>query len=141
MEKTCDVILDMVTQLNDGKPVKVRINPKLQADDGTYDPLLNRIELPEGALSLPEKALQATILHELGHRHDRWFVGGVWLTYILFSVMMLTVLLGLKILFLIALVIFMLSFSVSTLGREDRADAWARLRMANYDQWKAYKPK
>lgn len=136
----------IAASLNDGIAVPVTVNPRLRYGDGTCNALTGAIALHPVYLDEEQASdmhLQAALLHELGHAHDWLFVVTVKILLIcaaFWAAMMsmgyathsaAPVLLGLiPVMGACGLALLV------TQGREARADAWARVRMADFDVYK-----
>ena len=136
----------VAASLNEGVAVPVKVNPRLRYGDGTCNALtgaiaLHPVYLDEGQAS--DWHLRAALLHELGHAHDWLFVVTVKILLIcaafwaaMISMSFAThsaapVLVG-----LIPVIGACGLAWLVTLGREARADTWARARMTDFDVYK-----
>lgn len=136
----------VAASLNEGMAVPVKVNPRLQYGDGTCNALTGAIALhpaylDEGQAS--DRHLRAALLHELGHAHDGLFV--VTVKILLICAAFWAAMLSMSIAthsaapVLLGLIPVMIACSLALLvtrRRENRADAWARVRMADFDACK-----
>lgn len=136
----------IAAHLNEGMAVPVKVNPRLRYGDGACNVLTGALALHPVYLDEEQASdmhLQAALLHELGHAHDWLFVVALKMLLICaaFWVAMISmsyathsaapVLLGL----IPVMGACGLAWLV-ILGREARADTWARARMADFDVYK-----
>lgn len=146
--RTLQEIQDTATRLNDGKRVKVWLNPRLKRWDGVFNPLTGAVALYSGYQDdqkASDKHVEAVLLHELGHAHDPIYRGVGWagvglviFWLLAFAVMVAGLLtkIDFYLLFISALVLYgALSYRLDR-RREERADAWARARMPDFDAYK-----
>ena len=136
----------LAASLNGGVAVPVKINPRLQYGDGTCNALTGALALHPVYLDEEQASdmhLQAVLLHELGHAHD-------WLSVVTVKILLVCVafwaaMVSMSIAMhsaapvLLGLIPVMGACGLALLvtpGRENRADAWARARMADFDIYK-----
>ncbi len=136
----------VAASLNDGIAVPVTVNPRLRYGDGTCNALTGAIALHPVYLDEEQASdmhLQAALLHELGHAHDWLFV--VTVKILLICAAFWAAMISMSFAthsaapVLVGLIPVMGACGLAwlvTLGREARADTWARARMADFDVYK-----
>lgn len=128
--RTTDEIAERAAYLDRGRKWRIKVNPRLSWGNAGQNPLVRVITISPAYLdtvvAYPE-ALDATILHEMGHYYD-------WMLRVL-GPLMISLALG-AILFS---PLFYAPFSALIAARwwfedffERRADAWAASRMPDY---------
>lgn len=142
MERTTSQINKLVAKLNNGNPVNIKLIKMAKPMTIDYDPITRCIWIDPDTLNLPENALKAKLLRALGYAHHTksikyartafllGFGAFICVALMLLSHPVIAVVLGA----LQGISAFIL-LKIASENHEDVADAWARSKMVDYDEW------